>query len=87
MSLIYYKYFGCTSERTPQSLHAWIVSRGTAVYRGPELPGEDCGYNWKTDIWDLGCIAYDFFTKRRPFESDFETREYRNSVMATKTVF
>ena len=80
--------FGCTSEGTSQTLKDSISSRGTAVYRGPELLREDGGYNSKTDIWALGCIAYEFCTKRRAFESDFETQEYRNSAMSiTKNVF
>ena len=55
------------------------MGRGSAVYRAPELFGEPGGYNRKSDIWALGCVAYELFTKEKAFKDDFEVREYRNT--------
>lgn len=78
--------FGCTSEVTGNELRPTENRRGTYAYRSPELLGGV--YNNKTDIWALGCIVFEFCTKRTPFSSDFETIDYRYSGgKSRKTVF
>src|SRR5437773_624562 len=72
--------FGTTSEGTSKELSPSTERRGTAVYRGPELLGEEGGYNSKTDIWAFGCIAYEFCTKRKAFSGDWETLSYKLSA-------
>lgn len=41
---------------------------GTPYYLSPELC-EEKPYNFKSDIWSLGCILYELCTYRHPFEA------------------
>jgi len=79
--------FGCTSEAIGNELRSTENRRGTYAYRSPELLVGGV-YNNKTDIWALGCIVFEFITKRTPFFSDFETIDYRYSGgKSRKSVF
>uniref|UniRef100_A0A7S4BXW9 non-specific serine/threonine protein kinase n=2 Tax=Chrysotila carterae TaxID=13221 RepID=A0A7S4BXW9_CHRCT len=41
---------------------------GTPLYMSPEvLDGR--GYEWKSDVWSLGCLLYELATLRSPFKS------------------
>lgn len=41
---------------------------GTPLYMSPEvLQGK--GYDWKSDVWSMGCIAYELCALRSPFRS------------------
>ena len=41
---------------------------GTPLYMSPEvLQGK--GYDWKSDVWSMGCIAYELCSLRSPFRS------------------
>jgi serine/threonine protein kinase len=42
---------------------------GTPLYMSPEVLSGN-GYDWKSDIWSLGCIAYELATLRSPFKAD-----------------
>ena len=44
---------------------------GTLPYCSPEVL-QDQPYNYKTDIWALGCILYELVTSRRAFDSECE---------------
>lgn len=39
----------------------------TPCYTAPELFGEDGNYNYKTDLWALGCIMYELAVGQVPF--------------------
>ena len=42
---------------------------GTPYYLSPELC-EGKAYNYKTDVWSLGCVLYEMLTKKHPFEAN-----------------
>ena len=41
---------------------------GTPYYLSPEL-WEEKPYNNKSDIWSLGCILYELWTQKHPFDA------------------
>ena len=42
---------------------------GTPLYMSPEvLDGR--GYEWKSDVWSLGCLLYELATLRSPFKAE-----------------
>jgi NIMA (never in mitosis gene a)-related kinase len=44
---------------------------GTPLYMSPEVL-KGSGYDWKSDIWSLGCIVYELACLRSPFKRDDE---------------
>jgi NIMA (never in mitosis gene a)-related kinase len=56
---------GLSRQLSSQTFEAF--SRvGTPLYMSPEvLQGK--GYDWKSDVWSLGCIAYEMCMLRSPF--------------------
>jgi len=69
--------FGLTSEATTTRLVASRYSRGRPCYSAPEfLRDEHRGYNNKSDIWSLGCIAYELFTGQKAFRNDYAVVDY-----------
>ena len=62
---------GLSRQLSSQTFEAF--SRvGTPLYMSPEvLQGK--GYDWKSDVWSMGCIAYELSALRSPFrQSDKE---------------
>lgn len=41
---------------------------GTPYYMSPEVCRND-PYNWKSDVWALGCVLFELCALKRPFES------------------
>eukprot|EP00743_Colponemidia_sp_Colp-15_P008010 GILK01008675.1.p1 GENE.GILK01008675.1~~GILK01008675.1.p1 ORF type:complete len:735 (+),score=154.97 GILK01008675.1:110-2314(+) len=42
---------------------------GTPLYMSPEVLNGN-GYDWKSDVWSLGCVVYELANLRSPFKSD-----------------
>lgn len=40
---------------------------GTPYYVSPEVV-RGAGYDWKSDVWSLGCLLYELASLRSPFE-------------------
>jgi len=62
--------FGITTPGTSKNLIATNEKRGTLHYLAPELIAAQPGvpsYTNKVDIWSLGAILYELFTRRRAF--------------------
>jgi len=45
------------------------TSLGTPFYLSPEVCMGQC-YDYKSDVWMLGCILYELCTLTRPFEGE-----------------
>mmetsp|Transcript_13723 Transcript_13723/g.25879 ORF Transcript_13723/g.25879 Transcript_13723/m.25879 type:complete len:695 (-) Transcript_13723:88-2172(-) len=61
---------GLGRSLSSQTLEAY--SRvGTPLYMSPEVLKSN-GYDWKSDVWSLGCIVYELCALRSPFKSDDE---------------
>lgn len=45
---------------------------GTPLYMSPELI-RNTGYDFKTDVWSLGCVCYELIKLKSPFVSDGKT--------------
>lgn len=58
---------GLSRQLSSQTFEAF--SRvGTPLYMSPEvLQGK--GYDWKSDVWSMGCIAYELCALRSPFRA------------------
>ena len=72
--------FGITQEGTSRTPLITTSSRGTASYRAPELLTDSPIYTNKVDIWALGCIAFEIFTGRKRFGSDWEVQNLAQSM-------
>ena len=74
--------FGLARPMAKQALNATQIA-GTAPYMAPEqiiTTGEDDGLTARTDVYALGCTAFELFTGRTPFvsrpdQSIFETMQ------------
>jgi serine/threonine protein kinase len=72
--------FGIAQEGTSRTPLITTSSRGTASYRAPELLTDSPIYTNKVDIWALGCIAFEMFTGRKRFGSDWEVQNLAQSM-------
>ena len=60
--------FGISKELN-NTLDYAKTSLGTPFFLSPEIcSGEK--YNFKTDIWMLGCVLYELATYEKPFQGD-----------------
>ncbi len=50
-------------------------SLGTPYFLSPEICNGN-KYNFKTDIWMLGCVLYELCTQKKPFTADNFTVSY-----------
>lgn len=69
--------FGLTREGTSTGNRRTEHANGTASYRAPEMfQGSHGTFNNKVDIWALGCIMFELFTRQRAFDNDIDYGVY-----------
>ena len=54
---------------------------GTPYYASPEV-WQDKPYNFKSDIWSLGCVLYEMATHRPPFKAQDMKSLYKKVIVA-----
>jgi NIMA (never in mitosis gene a)-related kinase 1/4/5 len=55
---------------------------GTPYYASPEV-WMDKPYNFKSDIWSLGCVLYEMATLRPPFKANDMKGLYKKVIAAS----
>lgn len=75
--------FGFTTKLQSQSSLLSREDRGTDGYYPPEFLEEvgDLRYNTSLDIWQMGCILFEFAVGKRAFRTNFDTRKFREGRM------
>jgi cGMP-dependent protein kinase len=58
---------------------------GTPEYLAPEIV-KSLGYDKGVDHWALGCLIYELFLGRTPFQADYTTKIFQNIVASNKTL-
>lgn len=58
---------------------------GTPEYLAPEIVMSK-GYDKSVDYWALGCLMYELFLARTPFQADYTTKIFQNIVAAEKNL-
>jgi serine/threonine protein kinase len=58
---------------------------GTPEYLAPEIVMSK-GYDKSVDYWALGCLVYELYLARTPFQADYTTKIFQNIVAAEKTL-
>jgi len=57
-----------------------VTQTGTPYYASPEVWNEE-PYNYKSDIWSLGCVLYEMTMLRPPFRADTPEKLFKK-IMA-----
>lgn len=58
---------------------------GTPEYLAPEIVMSK-GYDKCVDYWALGCLIYELYLSRTPFQADYTTKIFQNIVAADKNL-
>lgn len=58
---------------------------GTPEYLAPEIVMSK-GYDKSVDYWAFGCLVYELFLSRTPFQADYTTKIFQNIVAAEKNL-
>lgn len=56
-----------------------MTQTGTPYYASPEV-WKDLPYDYKSDIWSLGCVLYEMITFSPPFKGEDMEDLYQNIV-------
>ena len=56
-----------------------FTQTGTPYYASPEV-WKDQPYNFKSDIWSLGCVIYELVCQNPPFEAQSMDELYQNVI-------
>lgn len=46
------------------------TSIGTPFYLSPEIC-QGVEYDYKSDVWNAGCVLFELFARRKPFEGKY----------------
>lgn len=71
---------GLGRELSDSSLSAFSVV-GTPLYMSPELITKS-GYDFRTDIWSLGCITYELLNLKPPFLVDKNIEKLNSQILS-----
>lgn len=58
---------------------------GTPEYLSPEIVMSK-GYDKSVDYWALGCLVYELFLARTPFQADYTTKIFQNICASERTL-
>jgi cGMP-dependent protein kinase len=58
---------------------------GTPEYLAPEIVMSK-GYDKAVDYWALGCLIYELYLARTPFQADYTTKIFQNIIAAEKVL-
>ncbi len=58
---------------------------GTPEYLAPEIVMSK-GYDKSVDYWALGCLLYELYLSKTPFQADYTTKIFQNIVAAEKNL-
>jgi len=58
---------------------------GTPEYLAPEIVMSK-GYDKCVDYWALGCLIYELYLSRTPFQADYTTKIFQNIIAADKVL-
>lgn len=58
---------------------------GTPEYLAPEIVMSK-GYDKSVDYWALGCLVYELYLARTPFQADYTTKIFQNIVASEKNL-
>lgn len=57
-----------------------VTQTGTPYYASPEVWSEE-PYNYKSDIWSLGCVLYEMATHKPPFRAETPDKLYKKIMI------
>ena len=59
-----------------------VTQTGTPYYASPEVWSEE-PYNYKSDIWSVGCVLYEMIMLKPPFRSDTPEKLYKKILFGS----
>ena len=57
-----------------------VTQTGTPYYASPEVWSEE-PYNYKSDIWSLGCVLYEMAVLKPPFRAETPDKLYKKIMI------